>query len=85
MTFLRLADGSVVQTDDSFAALPGEDPQGSYPRRSRTVIVTRPTGTRITVRSLAAPTVVAGGPTFSATPVDLARLEAIALTPGLTL
>lgn len=85
MSFRRLADGSVVQTDDSFAAPPGEDPEGSYPRRSRTVIVTRPTGTRITVRSLAAPTVVAGGPTFSASPVDLARLEAIALTPGLTL
>ncbi|MGZ8178681.1 hypothetical protein ACXVUM_12205 [Williamsia sp. SKLECPSW1] len=85
-TFRRLADGSVVQTDDSFASSPGEDTEASYPRRSRTVTVTRPTGTRITVRSLAAPTVMSGAaPTILASPVDLTRLEAIALTPGLTL
>jgi hypothetical protein len=76
-TFRRLDDGTVVQTSQRFqSSSPTGDSADSTRESVRTVIVTRPAGTQISVRSSA--------PTPEET-LSLEKLESIALTPGLEL
>ncbi|MEV0762273.1 hypothetical protein [Nocardia sp. NPDC050435] len=71
-TSRRLADGAVLTTEESQYTASG--PTKSTARRSRTVTVTRPSGTQITVDSSV---------TAADEPVSQALLEAIASNPGL--
>ncbi|MEU8899327.1 hypothetical protein [Nocardia sp. NPDC048505] len=71
-TSRRLADGAVLTTEESRSTASG--PTKSTARRSRTVTVTRPSGTQITVDSSV---------TAADEPVSQALLEAIASNPGL--
>ncbi|MBJ7291238.1 MAG: hypothetical protein JHC79_20190 [Williamsia sp.] len=72
-----LQDGTVVQTlFANYAPALGPDGGDSRPQSANSVVVTRPGGTEITIRSSAV------SPN-SATPLE--RLESIALTPGLEL
>lgn len=66
----RLPDGAVVETHEWRSTLMEPSPS---PRTTRTVSVTRQSGTRIQVTSADAP----------AEPLPFARLEEIALNPGL--
>ncbi|MFB7873862.1 hypothetical protein ACFC06_01330 [Nocardia sp. NPDC056064] len=71
-TVRTLPDGSVVETrENAYTTWPST---GSRSENSRTVTVTRPSGTRIRLSSTAAE---------PAQPLPFDQLEAIALTPGL--
>ncbi|AFR48549.1 hypothetical protein [Gordonia sp. KTR9] len=72
-----LADGTVVQTDVTWqSGSSTTDPRKPIRRTTHSVVVTRPTGTRISVSSTAA---------SPSEPMSIQELENIAVTPGLEL
>lgn len=76
-TLRTLADGTVVQSRrDFYSVAPMDNPEQTTMEMSNSVVVTRPSGTRVSVSSSAAP------PT-EARPLNV--LESIALAPGLEL
>lgn len=76
-TLRALSDGTVVQTDVVWQSRSSTtDPRDKIREATHSVVVTRPTGTRISVSSTA---------DSPAEPMSVQELEQIALTPGLEL